>query len=120
MGGPSVQNDADSDKMPKDAKVNFIVPSLRTTKGDSDFINPGVIIDFLNKYIKNAGPGAIAFKTYEVCVDGKKINNSKRGDQAKMDLFGNKGPPTKKENDLQQEAEIQMIKDLIAFYENTD
>ena len=46
MGGPRVQDDANSDKMPKDAKVNFIVPSLRTTKGDSDFINPGVIIDF--------------------------------------------------------------------------
>ena len=46
MGGPRVQDDANSDKMPRDAKVNFIVPSLRTTKGDSDFTNPGVIIDF--------------------------------------------------------------------------
>ena len=59
MGGPRLQDDADSDTMPKDAKVNFIVPSLRTRKSDSDFINPGVIIDFLNKYIKSAGPKAI-------------------------------------------------------------
>ena len=102
MGGPSVQDDADSDKMPKDAKVNFIVPSLRTTKGDSDFTNPGVIIDFLNKYIKGAGPKAISSKTQDVCADWKKINNRQRGDQAKIDLFGHKGPPTKKENDLQQ------------------
>ena len=74
----------------------------------------------MNKYIKSAGPEAISSKTYELCVDGKKINNSKRGDQAKIDLFVHKGSPTKKDNDLQQEAEIQMIKDLIAFYENTD
>ena len=59
MGGPRVQDDADSDTMLKDANVNFIVPSLRTKKSDSDFINPGVIIDFLNKYIKSAGPEAI-------------------------------------------------------------
>ena len=32
MGGPRVQDDADSDTMLKDAKVNFIVPSLRTKK----------------------------------------------------------------------------------------
>ena len=60
---------------------------MRATKGDSDFTKPDVMIDFLNKNIKSAGPEAIGSKTYKVCVDGEKINNSKRGDQAKIDLL---------------------------------
>ena len=52
------------------------------------------MINLLKKNIKSAGPEAIASK-HQVCVEGKKINNNKREDQAK-DSFDHEGLPTKK------------------------
>ena len=53
------------------------------------------MIDLLKKNIKSAGPEAIASK-HQVCVEGKKINNNKRENQAKKDSFNHEGLPTKK------------------------
>ena len=99
---------------PENAKLNFAVPCKQNLIALSDSlpnkIYPGVItsmIEFISK-TEHAGD-----KTWKVCVDLKKINESRGVESSPVDLWGHEDKPSKTEKEADMEQDIAVVKELL-------
>ncbi|CAG2226181.1 unnamed protein product [Mytilus edulis] len=98
------------------SNVNFIVPDRRSLEVDEKFIvedKPGVITKMIKKIaiIDSNQAG-----TYKVCVDGKKINPSSKGE---VNLWGAEDKPTFEEKQNRLEKEVELCERLKEKRENS-
>ena len=97
MGGPKNKghvNEAEDIRgnySADDSSVNFVVPDRKILRDESKILpadKPGIITEIIDDISRNE-PEQIL--TYKICVDGKKINPSSKGE---VDLWGYEGEPT--------------------------
>jgi hypothetical protein len=86
---------------PEDSKVNFVVPHRNVLQDERKFVsaNPGILNEMLDTITKCN----VNTKTYKLCVDGKKINPTSKGE---IHLWGYEDPPTLEERRHRQTEEI--------------
>ena len=76
---------------PHDSKVNFVVPDRRMLKEDSLIMTekkPAILHNMIDVISKNDHQ---QYLTYKICVDGKRINPTSKGE---VNMWGYEASPT--------------------------
>ena len=108
MSGPKCTG-RNIDSSAHNLKINFIVPDRKVLQDEKPYVegtSPGIIngmIDSLTSCAKDQ------MKTYKVCVDGKKINPSSKGE---VNLWGYEDSPTFKEKQDRLTIELNHVSEL--------
>lgn len=92
-----------------DSEVNFIVPDRKVLQEEKKFVDentPGILLGMIDT-ITVCDPKQS--KTYKICVDGKKINPSSKGE---VRLWGYEDSPTFDEKQVRLAAEKEFFEDF--------
>ena len=122
MSGPKSLGQAVQDESmlgyfdPKEAEINFAVPSVNhLKKTDLSFEDTVSRPGILDGSLSAAASGK---KQIKICFDGKKINSSLTNLTGDIDLFGCEPSPTLQERKSRQDNECDQIEMMIKRAEN--
>ncbi|VDI01697.1 Hypothetical predicted protein [Mytilus galloprovincialis] len=109
---------------PSDSKINFAVPNrqvLDAMESPVDASTPGILTDMIDQ-ISLSDPKHI--QTYQLCVDGKKINSGVLGQKlGDINLWGNESSPTlcERQGELKHELnKIKLLEDIVEQLNDRD
>ena len=95
---------------PEMSKINFIVPGRRLLNDENEIVKkraPGIMKQMIQTVSETDTDQLL---TYKICVDGKKINPSSKGE---VDLWGYESLPTFQQRKLKLENERDKIKQCL-------